>query len=333
MKLSHLITILALLWGGIDACAQMPQELSSRPEQWQLTLDTIKSKAQQLMVEYNGLQNQYHQLISEQQRLRQLIFNQQFKNDEISRFIKERHGRTDQQLRIEELKQIINAKKIKIKTMEEQYKNLQSKASKLEKKIELLNDMMVALKLHQQAENPKIQNSSYTPAGDSLASLRKQLEDANRQEILLSNELQALRRGGRMQNMNVADINAQNSQLEARLNILRLQKIQQDKVSSDTLLAQASERMINKLKARKDELEAKIAAYEMRMDQLRESSLIGLSWGAKKKRMVHDMVEKDARNNLMREKIKVLHEDIGILRDQVAKLERRMDFIKGKALP
>ena len=223
--------------------------------------------------------------------------------------------------------------KIKIKTMEEQYKNLQSKASKLEKKIELLNDMMVALKLHQQAENPKIQNSSYTPAGDSLASLRKQLEDANRQEILLSNELQALRRGGRMQNMNVADINAQNSQLEARLNILRLQKIQQDKVSSDTLLAQASERMINKLKARKDELEAKIAAYEMRMDQLRESSLIGLSWGAKKKRMVHDMVEKDARNNLMREKIKVLHEDIGILRDQVAKLERRMDFIKGKALP
>jgi hypothetical protein len=31
----------------------------------------------------------------------------------------------------------------------------------------------------------------------------------------------------------------------------------------------------------------------------------------------------------MREKIKVLREDIGLLRDQVDKLERRADFAKG----
>ena len=41
-------------------------------------------------------------------------------------------------------------------------------------------------------------------------------------------------------------------------------------------------------------------------------------------------LQTDARNNQMRDKIKVLREDIDVLRDQVARLERRVDFVKGK---
>ena len=81
------------------------------PEQWQLTLDVIKSKAQTLKIENNGLQVEYRQLIGEVQKLRQSIYNQQNKNEQMERFIKERHGRTDQQVRIEELTQIIKTKK------------------------------------------------------------------------------------------------------------------------------------------------------------------------------------------------------------------------------
>ena len=51
----------------------------------------------------------------------------------------------------------------------------------------------------------------------------------------------------------------------------------------------------------------------------------------KKKKLVHEMVQTDARNNQMRDKIKVLREDIDILRDQVARLERRVDFAQGKS--
>ena len=53
------------------------------PEQWQLTLDVIKSKAQSLMVENNGLQMQYRQLIGEVQKLQQSIDDQQYKNTQM----------------------------------------------------------------------------------------------------------------------------------------------------------------------------------------------------------------------------------------------------------
>ena len=55
-----------------------------------------------------------------------------------------------------------------------------------------------------------------------------------------------------------------------------------------------------------------------------------LSWPLKRKKLIHDMVQTDARNNQMRDKIKELHEDIDVLKDQVARLERRVDFAQGK---
>ena len=42
------------------------------------------------------------------------------------------------------------------------------------------------------------------------------------------------------------------------------------------------------------------------------------------------MVQKDARNNQLREKIKILREDVDVLKDQVAKLERRVNFMQGQ---
>ena len=57
---------------------------------------------------------------------------------------------------------------------------------------------------------------------------------------------------------------------------------------------------------------------------------MALSWPAKKKKLVHEMVQADARNNQVREKIKVLREDIDVLKDQVARLERRINFVKGQ---
>ena len=86
------------------------KQLSSMPEQWQLTLDVIKSKAQTLMVENNGLQVEYRQLIRQVQKLQRSIDDQQNKNDQMERFLNERHGQTDQQVRIEELTQVLKQK-------------------------------------------------------------------------------------------------------------------------------------------------------------------------------------------------------------------------------
>lgn len=234
------------------------------PEQWQLTLDVIKSKAQTLVVKNNGLQVEYRQLIGRSQDLQRSISEQQNKNEQMGRFLQERHGRTDQQLRIEELTQNIKVKKQQARAYDEQLENLKRKQSSQERKA-------------------KTQPQS----DDQLVRLRKQLEDESKQEVLLGNELGALRS------------------------------------------PQPQAGSYDQLKKKKEELEADIYAYESRMEELKRSSLVE-PWPVKKKKLVHEMVLIDARNNQMRDKIKVLREDIDVLKDQAAKLERRVDFAQDK---
>lgn len=303
------------------------------PEQWQLSLDVIKSKAQTLAVKNDGLQVEYRKLIGQVQELRQSIYDQQHKNEQMGRILKERHGRTDQQVRIERLTQVIKTKSQQAGDYDGQLGNMKRKQSGLGHKVELLKYAIREAEFHQQEERQESRPSEDTVQpqdDDQLTQLRKQLEDQSTQEVLLENELGALKTGGKAQNLNVDAIDAENKQIEARLDLLRLQKLQHEKMSSDTQISQASARMFERLKMRKEQLEAKIYAYELRMDELRQSSLTGMSWPLKKKKLVHEMVLMDAGNNQMRYKIKVLREDIDVLRDQVAKLERRVDFIQGK---
>lgn len=289
MRLRQFIIMLPFLWWGFDARAQVPDELSSMPEQWQLTLDGIKSKAQTLMVENNGLQVEYRELLGQVQKLQQSIDDQQNKNEQMDGFIKERHGQTDQQVRIEQLARSIKAKKQEARIADKELRDLQRKQSEIGRTIRVET-------LQPQAE-------------DQLPGLRKQLEDDNKQEVLLENELGALRNGD------------------------KIQSLQDETKLSNTAMRQASGAhgdRYDKLKKRKEELEADINAYELRLYDLRQSSLVALSWTLKKKKLVHTMVQIDARNNQMRDKIKELREDIDVLRDQVARLERRVNFAKGK---
>ena len=337
MRLRPFILILLFLCLGFDVKAQLPEGLSSSssmPEQWQLTLDVIKSKAQSLVVENNGLQVEYRQLIEEAQKLQQSIVDQQSKNEQLKQLLKQRHGRTDQQLRIEELAQTVKIKSQQANTYDEQLENLQRKKSGLDQKIQQLKYTISDIELHQQSAKLQAQASlkAVPPAADDqLIQLHKQLEDQSRQEVLLETEMGAYKTGHKAQNLNADAINSENSQLESRLDVLRLQKLKHEKESADTQLSQASARMYMQLKKRKAQLESKIYAYEAQMEGLRQSSLMALSWPLKKKRMIHEMVQKDARNNQMRGQIKALREDIDILKDQVAKLERRVDFSQGNA--
>lgn len=302
------------------------------PEQWQLTLDVIKSKAQSLMVENNGLQAEYQQLIGQVQKLQQLVDDQKNKNEQMNSFLKQRHGQTDQHARIEELTQNIKDKKKETRVFEEQGTSLERDHSDLERKIQQLKNTVSSIDLHQEPEKTStVQGEPQAPIDDEMDQLRKRLEDENRQEVLLENELEGLKSGDKEQNLNVDVIESENKQLEARVDVLRLKKLQREKKSSGTVLYRANQRMYEKLKKRKDELEVNINAYESRLDDLRESSLMSLSWSLKKKRLIHEMVQTDARNNQMRDKIKELREDIDVLKDQVARLERREDFVKGQS--
>jgi chromosome segregation ATPase len=318
MRLCQFIIVL-LFWGwGFDVKAQVSDELSSMPEQWQLSLDVIKSKAQTLMVENNGLQVEYRELSGEVQKLQQSIDDQQNKNDQMDRLIKARHGQTDQQARMDELTQVIKTKKQEIRIIDGQLEVLQKKLSEADRKIQRLKIMLTE------------KEGDQSPADDQLTQLRKRLEDEDKREAVLGNEWETLKAGGQTHPINVDDIEAQNRELEATLNVLRLKKLQYQIKQPATALAKINGHKYDELKRRKEELEANIDAYESRLDDLRQSSLMSLSWTAKKKKLVHEMVLVDDRNNKIREKIKDVSEDIDVLKEQVAGLERRVDFVKGQ---
>ena len=137
------------------------------------------------MVENNGLQVEYRQLIGQVQELQQSINDQQNKNEQMDRFLKERHGRTDQQVRIEELTQIIKTKRQEARDLEEQWQ--------LKNRFDKKKQSQFRTEYRDRKQAQASQNTVQPQAEDQLAQWRKQLEDENRQEVLLENELESFK--------------------------------------------------------------------------------------------------------------------------------------------
>lgn len=266
--------MLVFLCASPDAGAQQPQGLSaSAPDQWQMTLDTIQSRAQVLMGRNNQLQLENRQLADQVQKLQQSITLQQNKNDRMGQFLKQRRGRTDQQMRMDELAQGIQADKQQLRSLDDQLRDLKRQQAGLGTEVEQIT-------------------KTAPQDGDALAPWRKQLEDEDGREAVLENQLQSLK-----------SITANPAETEAQ----RLQQLQK----------------------RKQQLAADISSYASRLDELRQEALAALSWQVRKKRLVHQLVVADAFNNRMRAQIRVLQEDIQILKDKVSQLESGMDAGQG----
>src|SRR5438128_1338473 len=131
MFIRVLVILCSFLW-PLNAKAQLPQQVSSSmPEQWQLTLDVIKSKAQTLMAQNNGLQEERRQLLGQLEKIQQSIAQQRDKNEQMEHFLKERHGRSDQQVRLEELTPLIKAKRQQVLTLNKQLEKLNREQSEV----------------------------------------------------------------------------------------------------------------------------------------------------------------------------------------------------------
>ena len=78
---------------------------------WQLTLDVIKSKAQVLIDVNNKLMAEHDSLVGQQKQVMVDTRDLQMKNEDLKKFLKERHGKSDQQIKIDDLTEQINRKK------------------------------------------------------------------------------------------------------------------------------------------------------------------------------------------------------------------------------
>jgi phage shock protein A len=126
-----------------------------------------------------------------------------------------------------------------------------------------------------------------------------------------------------------------NKKLAARLEELRVERAQKETIASTGRQATVfTKERYNKLRERKLTLESQISLAEAKAATLKRSMLASNQpWPEQKKTLIHEMVQADARNSQLREKVGGLREDIDILRDKIGKLERRLNFTQGKGKP
>src|SRR3989338_6249995 len=82
---------------------------------WLLTLDTIKAESSRLMTQNTRLNADYHALLEEVDQLNASIEGQGGKNAALADFLKTRHGRSNQQVRIQELERQIKDQRDELK--------------------------------------------------------------------------------------------------------------------------------------------------------------------------------------------------------------------------
>jgi len=91
------------------------QEAPAADATWLLTLETIKAKSSQLMAQNTRLTADHQMLVQDINRLNASVEEQGRKNAALADFLKTRHGRSDQQVRIRELEKQIKGKRDELK--------------------------------------------------------------------------------------------------------------------------------------------------------------------------------------------------------------------------
>ena len=324
---------------AFPAYAQVTGEFAAVPAQWQLTLDVIKTKAQTLLVQNKELAAQHEDLQAQLAHTQDIINQQQAANASLRQLLKERNGRTDQQIALEQLKAQVKSIKNEAAGAQEKLSIWKKKLADLERKINLqkLKIAEVQLRQDQRDVQAKLGEALQAPsainveAAAQLDEVRKQLEEAKAQEAMLENQIAALK-DNKSALASHSGLDEENRVLGNRLESLRQQKVQREKAAMQAKSASAVYKdRYYQLKKHKALLEEQIRSYEVKASLMKKSIIdSNLPWPAQKKRMIHEMVQEDARNSQLREKITDIREDISILREGVTRMERRISAMEPK---
>lgn len=119
---------------------------------WLLTLETIKARSSQLMAQNARLTADHHMLLEDISQLNASIEEQGRKNAALADFLKTRHGRSDQQVRIQELEKQIKAKRDGLKASRRGASKPENELDRLrqELKVEKANEAKLEADLRRQ---------------------------------------------------------------------------------------------------------------------------------------------------------------------------------------
>ena len=200
----YIILIYFCLWSGTGiASAQPAGDIAPVNGQWQSTLDVVKTRLNALLDQNNQLTAQYQSLQAQEQDLLRMIAEQNKKNEDLKKFVQGRHGKTDQQIRIEELGDQIKARQVLLGPRQREANALRKKAGKWHKPSAPKVDREAAIEAALAAQ-------TVHPDDPELDDLRKDLE-AQKVQDPMPLDLSA----------DIVQLDARNRQMREKVNNLR----------------------------------------------------------------------------------------------------------------
>ena len=269
-----------------------------------------------MLKENTALTAEYNDLVGQTNTVAASMEEQTRNNVSLQEFLKERKGRTDQQLRIEEIEGQIKDKKTALLDAQKGAEKFEAQVADAERKVRLKQLKISEWELRQ--------NSDPVPAPpDPLDGLRQQLDEEKAKEVKLEAELRSSTEPGAP-----VDGLKQEEALRRELADLLVQKKDFEARASDNDTQKRNKALYSQVLRKKDDLESKIEIFEARFKQLKG---LGKDGGdLEKKRIVRAIARADDHNNDLRQKAAQLREDIVLLRGRIGELERRAKFVQGK---
>ena len=316
----------------MSALAQMVRDTAGNVPRWLVSIDTIKTKAQGLMEKNIQLMSERDSLTNEDRKSKEQIHDVQIKNEILKQLLKERHGRSDQQMQVEDLTNQIKAKKDQLKRRQQELVKVQKQADDIDRKVRIKMLKISDLKLRQKAESLKAnmqnilrQQASLAKNDQGLVQDKQRLQQEKNNESALEKELADLKQTKAV-SMTVDAGDIQSLALNLQTLIQQKEDLQKKNNADNN---PAKEVPYQQLTLKKKELEDKIKEYEVQLDRLKNPAILGL-WGEQqRKQIVHQMVEIDNHNAQLRQRITDLREDVSLLKKQVSRLERKVNFTQG----
>lgn len=282
-------------------------------EQWQSGVDAIRSQMEVLIRQNDQLTRTYDQDKVQEAHLLKMIDEQRKKVDALNDFLKQRAGKTDQQLHMDALSDQLSIKRLQLNKVLLDYKTKHAQVENVQQRLEDKRRRVSAYELEQgDGASKKTKDIKVDPA---LEQLRKDLEKQKASEGRLISQMDPSKMTG-----NSYDLGP----LQDKLIALQNQKAAL--LRKPLVSASPDKDKFYLMQAKKEELEVKIRSFERRIDVLKSSSEFSGSWSASRKQMVRDIVLGDTRNKRLANAIKDLREDIILLRTQIGVLEKRVLF-------
>lgn len=291
---------------------------SSALDQWQNGVEAVRGQMDVLMRQNDQLTRAYDQDKMQERRLLATIDEQRKKIAALSDFLKQRAGKSDQQLRMDVLNDQLSIKRLQSNKILLDYKTQHAHVEAVLKHVEDKRLKVSAYELNQ-GDTQKDKKIADLPKDPALEQLRKDLERQKEAEARVAGEMDPSKTEGNPFEM--APLEAKLAALQSQKAILLRKPLVSPGPDKDKFYL---------MQAKKEELEVKIHGFERRIDAIKSSSAVVGSWSASRKEMVRAMSQGDARNKRLANEINDLKENIALLRTQIGVLEKRVLFSNRK---